>query len=508
MRKIPATMASQHPDHASKPYWYHDEFISVQQETEECFRAFSELGIDEYKWDWEGKFVDESVLERLLSQHYEYFQNSPLGKEKFLTFRLPNPKVETEYRLGRAFMGIISAAGLAKQVSMNTPPLFEVILPMTESAGEMISIQEAFREMTSLRHPLLKLAEEGIKHIEMIPLFEDIDTIMNSDKILETYLVEHQGIFGTKPTYIRPYVARSDPALNAGIVPTVLSIKIAFAKYAQFSKEKNIPLFPVIGAAALPFRGGMTPDNIDQFINEYEGVQTTLIQSAFRYDYPKDQVISAIQRLSDQLPKRKPQQISAEEEESLREIMKIFTSEYQKTIEGIAPLVNKVAGFLPKRRERVQHVGLFGYSRGIGKVKLPRAIGFTAALYSLGIPPEMIGTGRGLRLISNNQFSNSNKNALDLVEKFYVNIRKDLLRAGRYVNKEVLNTLAKQSESWQLIAEDIQAIETYLGEELKPITQEEKAHQNIVSEIFTQLKAGENPQKHIIQAALLRKSLG
>ena len=51
-RKIPATMASQHPDHASKPYWHDNAFIPVQHEYEETYLAYSDLGIDEYKWDW------------------------------------------------------------------------------------------------------------------------------------------------------------------------------------------------------------------------------------------------------------------------------------------------------------------------------------------------------------------------------------------------------------------------------------------------------------------------
>ncbi len=91
MRKIPGTMVSQHPDHASKPYWHKEEYISTQQETHECFLSFSELGVTEYKWDWEGKFVDESIIERLFSEHFEYFKQFPLGQERFLTFRLPNP---------------------------------------------------------------------------------------------------------------------------------------------------------------------------------------------------------------------------------------------------------------------------------------------------------------------------------------------------------------------------------------------------------------------------------
>ena len=37
---------------------------------------------------------------------------------------------------------------------------------------------------------------------------------------------------------------------------------------------------------------------------------------------------------------------------------------------------------------------LFGYGRsldGVGGVTLPRAIGFTASLYSIGVPPELLG---------------------------------------------------------------------------------------------------------------------
>src|SRR5664279_3842876 len=96
-RKIPVTMASQHPDHASVPYWHDSAFITVQNEHKETYLAFSDLGIEEYKWDWEGKLVDESVMERLLGEYYEFFKKNPIGKEIFLTFRLPNPKAETEF---------------------------------------------------------------------------------------------------------------------------------------------------------------------------------------------------------------------------------------------------------------------------------------------------------------------------------------------------------------------------------------------------------------------------
>ena len=241
MRKIPATMVTQHPDHANTPYWHDKPFITTKHEPQELFLSFSELGATEYKWDWEGKLVDESVIERIFSNYYDFFSKKQIGRDFFLTFRLPNPKVETEFRLGRAYMSILAAAGLARYLNLNHKPLFEVILPMTTSAEEMIAVQEAFRELTSLKHPLLKLDSE-LKHIELIPLFEDIETIANSHNILKKYLAYHKEKFGFEPEYMRPYVARSDPALNAGIVPTVLAIKIALSHYADLEKEVGIPM--------------------------------------------------------------------------------------------------------------------------------------------------------------------------------------------------------------------------------------------------------------------------
>lgn len=499
-RKIPATLVSQHPDHASKPYWHTGEFINTHDEIEECYLTFAELGASEYKWDWEGKWVDESVVEKLLSDHHQFFAKNPLGNEIFLTFRLPNPKTETEFRLSRAFLSILTASNMAEHFGLHTPPLFEVILPMTESAEEMIEIREAFREMAGLRHPLHKFSG-GLSDIEMIPLFEQAETIMDSDKIIAKYLDLSEKKFGSRPKYLRPYVARSDPALNSGLVPTVIAIKIALSRYRQFEENHSIPLYPIIGSASLPFRGGLTPLNVESFVKEYAGVRTALLQSAFRYDYPKSIVISAIKKIEQLLPREKAIIIPQAEEKKLRQLVKIFEQFYRPTIEGIAEYINTLASILPKRRERVQHTGLFGYSRGVGQVKLPRAITFTGSLYSLGVPPEIIGTGRGIRAMQE-------QGQLDLIERYYLNLKNDLKRAGGFVNKEVLDKLAKADPAWRGVQGDILAIEKYLGVELGPKNDEERSHYQIVDEIYANLDNHDVLPGLLSEAAKLRKSLG
>ncbi len=494
-------MVTQHPDHAGKPYWHNKTYISTRHEMNEAFLSFSELGATEYKWDWEGKLVDESVLERFLGEHLEYLMKKPLGKENFITFRLPNPRIATEFRLGRTFMNMISSAATAKHLGFKVPPIFEVILPMTENAREMLDLQVAFQELRNLKHPLFKM-ESFLTNLRIIPLFESVERIIDSAKIVEEYLDLYKKEFGKLPPYMRPYFARSDPALNSGVVATVFALKIALSRFRKLEQRIGIPFYPMIGCGSLPFRGGLTPENVKEFANAYQGVRTVTLQSAFRYDYPLPRVKKAIKQLAEILPKQKARLITENDEKELIAIGKVFEKEYKKTVENLAVAINKVSVFVPKRRERVQHVGLFGYSRGDGKVKLPRAITFTASLYSIGIPPELIGTGRGLALAKK-------AGKLDLVEKYYINLKKDLFRAGSYLNKANLTKLASASNAWKDVAKDVEEVERYLGVGLGPHTVNEKKHLALTSRIFEGVKKSSADLSNLMtQAAVLRKSLG
>jgi phosphoenolpyruvate carboxylase len=500
-RKIPKTIASQHPDHASKPYWHTEAFIPAQFETQETLIAFQELGIDEYKWDWEGKLVDESVTERLLGQNYQYFKENQLGKDKFLTFRLPNPYEETEFRVGRAFMGILSAAALAKQVQLHTPPLFEVILPMTESTKSMIDIHEAFREIAGLKHWIFNMQKSQLEHIQVIPLFEQVDVIVNSDKILAEYLIEHEKRFGYQPDYIRPYVARSDPSMNSGHIATVFAIKIALSKYQELAQKTGVEMYPMIGCAKLLFRGGLAPNNVEKFINEYAGIQTILIQSAFRYDYPKEVAVEGIKKINELIPKYKTRQINHSEEKEIIELIRVFEKYYRQTIKEAAPLINEIAKQFPKRRERVQHVGLFGYSRGVGGVSLPRAIKTTGSLYSIGVPPEIFGTGRAIKEIKK-------AGKINLLEKIYINLKQDYIEVGGFLNKQNLSKLAAKDSFWKEVETDVLEIESFLGQALEPQTEEQKQHNIKTSQLLNKFLNGENISDLITETGILRKSIG
>ncbi|MCX7777782.1 MAG: phosphoenolpyruvate carboxylase [Armatimonadetes bacterium] len=506
-RRIPVTMATQHPDNASPPYWKADgnAFIGSYDEVFECYLDFAELGCEEYMWDWEGKFVDEAVVDRLYSEHLDFFQQHQLGRDVFLTFRLPNIWLERSYRLVRAYMSILTADELANDLNMFSPPLFEVILPMCDEARKLIYLQETFEIAANWERQIFVNARP-IYRLQVIPLIEIPELLINAKTLLDDYLGLHREKFGDDPPYIRAFIARSDPALNSGIVTAVLAAKSALCEFADFEEESGIPVYPIIGVGCLPFRGGLSPFTAQLFLAEYSGVRTVTIQSAFRYDYPKEAVERAIQELNSSLRFQwgsKPRWQEGDKEK-LIQLANIFTQQYQEIVEGIAELINELAPLIPSRRERMLHIGLFGYPRGVRGKVLPRAIPFTAVLYSLGIPPEFFGVGRGL-------IQAEQKGLLDILFRYYRNIKFDLQQAGGFLCWENLDLLEKESNLWSKIREDIEICQRMFGLEFGPKNIDHYLHRNLVSSIYRLWRHGGDEkrlQRYIVEAGQIRRSLG
>lgn len=518
MRKIPSTMSTQHPDNASPAFWCKKSFINTTDEIEEAYGIFSNLGCDEYMWDWEGKFVDEAVIDKLFRRYSAYFKKHPLGKEKFLTYRIPNIWAEGGYRLARPFINIVTSADFARELGFYTPPVMEIILPMTRNAEQILKTKETFRRVAQLKCRIFedkrganrrgKRSKRGrcgaacaFSDISVIPLIESVKELENSGKLIEKYLQIHKKTYGRYPQYLRPFIARSDPALNSGIVPAVLASKVALSHFYNLEKKYGVRMFPIIGTGSLPFRGGVNPENIEEVIGDYNGIRTITIQSAFKYDYPQPLVRRALKYIDKTLPRLRPRMLSEKEIDEIKKVNKVFSQYYKNTVERLAPFVNKLAAFIPSRRERLLHIGLFGYSRGIGKVTLPRAIPFTGVFYSIGVPPEFIGTGRGLRWLQKN-------NLLPYVKSLYINLFRDLEHAGKYLNKDNLARLAKKMPVFKEIIEDIQEAENILGVEFGPFRDHHYLHKNLTSNIYFKIKMKSDPANDIIEAAVIRKSLG
>lgn len=500
-RKIPHVMATQHPDNAGVPFWHNDAFVGEQYENEEIYQNFFHLGADEYMWDWEGKIADEAIIEKLMGKHLDDFSKKQLGRDLFVTLRIPNIWEEKTFKLARTYMSVLSAAELMQSLKLNSPPVFEFILPMTKRADQLIHIQDTFQKTAKVHEEIFKTSEFGQGYIHIIPLFESIDDLAGCASVLTDFINAHKKQFKKNPVYMRPFIARSDPALNAGFVPSVVASRMALREMYRMEKKFGVPMYPIIGTGSLPFRGGINPENIEKTLEQYQGIKTVTIQSAYRYDYPLDEVKKSLDYIKKTLAKDNPVTFSDEEFNKLREINEIFRKEYCPVIEKAAGMINEMAAQVPKRRSRMQHIGLFGYNRGVGKTTLPRAINFTAAWYSMGVPPEFIGTGRALKIVKA-------KGLLPLLEKHFFTLRWELKHAGKYLNIENLEDLASKHPWAKLVLDDILLTAEILKIEIGPQKDHHFIHRNLTSTIMLKKHMGMEFGKELVEAGVMRKSLG
>ncbi|MEM1589153.1 MAG: phosphoenolpyruvate carboxylase, partial [Candidatus Bathyarchaeia archaeon] len=398
-------------------------------------------------------------------------------------------------------------------------PIFEVILPFTTSGDELLWLLRYY-EKTIAGVEKVELngsirVEDWIgpfkpKTIEVIPLIEDMESLLKISQIIESY------VRVVKPKFLRVFIARSDPALNYGLVCAVLLCKMAFSQLKKLEEKTGVKIYPIIGVGTMPFRGHLSPENLDRFMREYAGVCTVTIQSALKYDYPLKDVKHVVKILNENLPCGQLVSIEPHEGEVLKGVLEKFMVEYQRVVEKLAPLINGVAGYVPQRRARKLHIGLFGYSRSIGRVSLPRAIPFAAALYSLGIPPELIG----LRALNN-----INEAEWNVLNKYYVNLKHDLEFAGSLLSWRNLNMLAEmidqiakivcasREELRSAISElmkDLEVVGENFSINLEPKTLTQRRHENIVNDFLIAFieQNSQDIQKCLVEAARIRRCLG
>jgi len=296
IKSIPHTMSTQHPDNASIPDWCEGEIIDGEAEIFEAYFAYSNFGCQEVMWDVEGKDVDTHVVRKLITKYPEYFKERILGQDLFLTYRIPNPRVESvEKKIVVETLQNIPIAfdAASKFYNKEVKPIFEVILPFTTSGEEIIWIYNYYKQgivaTENIQIGESLNVKEWIgtfkpKNIQVIPLVEDYTSLMNIDNIISKY------IDLIKPKYMRVFIARSDPALNYGLIDAVLLSRIALSKLKRMENVKDVEIHPIIGVGTMPFRGHLSPENVQQFIDENKGLSTVTVQSALRYDQEESTV--------------------------------------------------------------------------------------------------------------------------------------------------------------------------------------------------------------------------
>lgn len=159
---------------------------------------------------------------------------------------------------------------------------------------------------------------------------------------------------------------------------------------------------------------------------------------------------------------------------------------------------------------------LFGYSRSVGKVSLPRAIPFAGALYTLGIPPEFIGLGA---------LSELSEAEWDALKKHYENFGHDLESVAGFISWRNLNMLAdmyplvakmvnieedKLRSAISNILTDLNIVEENFSLKLGPKSLSQRKYENVINDFLIAFleKDHKEAENRLLEAAKIRKCLG
>lgn len=484
--KVARCMSTQHPDNCNRPPFAHADVLNGDDEVKEAYNSYSNLGITEQLWDFEGKEADGFVVKKLLSQYPDFFRKKQLGKDMHLTYRVPNPDVESEAKvLLETLESIPRSFDAAKQFyGKDLSPVNEVYLPMCTSSKQLIRIAEYYKHFVVGKkdgrvHDLRVkewIGDFKPESIRVTGLFEDRDGILNAHRMAEEFIVNQK-----IKDYQRVWFARSDPALNYGSLATIILVKIGLMRLHEVEKKTSVAILPIIGCGSAPFRGNFKPTNYETILKGYPSVQTYTLQSAFKYDYKEKIVKNAVEGINN--AKRKAP-VFVDEKQALPVADKL-TKAYQEEIVLLADFVNAFSKNVPARRMRKLHTGLFGYARKQQGVHLPRAIGFCASFYSMGLPPELLG----LSAVSSNE--------VDRLSSFYKNFDSDLRSALVYYNKDNLKYFPKE------IQKRIEKVASIVDYEV------DEEHKGLTSLVPLYYKK-KNPklQEVIVEAGKIRGFLG
>ena len=489
-RRISRCMSTQHPDNVRLPFFARSAVMEGEDEVREAFYVFSHLGIREQLWDFEGKEVDNSVVKKLLSNYEPYFNEHILGKDFFLTLRLPNPEVEKQE--GKILLESLDsiprsydAARLFYQENVS-PPVFEVALPMVTSADSVMKVWSYYKNFVIGKSDKTVWKDSTVKEwlgqflpesIRVIPLIETYEAMLSADRIAADIINSAK-----PPEYQRIWLARSDPALNYGSLSAVLLNKIALSRLNRIEEELSIDILPILGSGSAPFRGNLRPDNYEKTMKGYPSVHTFTLQSAFKYDYDEHDVKDAVEGIET----KSPNKAIGIDEDFLFSAIKKVRERFSEDIVELASVVEKISPFIPQRRKRKLHIGLFGYSRAASGVKLPRAIKFCASLYSLGIPPEIFGIGA------------LKEREIDKIGEYYPSLDDDMKDALSFLNEHNMDMLSPNLRG------EVDYVKGIFEHEIN------RGHEKVTSIIRKDLGRG-NPQliaENIERAGWIRGFLG
>jgi phosphoenolpyruvate carboxylase len=492
--RIPVAMLTQHPDSATR-------YVSVQEEPEEAVRGMlpppEGLGADEVMVDFEGKLTpyhQTSQVVMALLQH-----GIQPGDEIRVTPRAPSADKENVFRQLMALMSIVET-NVQAYAPLGRLAVREVVVPMTQTAEQLVAVRRRFRAIEDLGLEEFGLNPSG-EGIQPIPLIEEVPPLLGTASLLKEYLQLCRWS-GYETPYLRVMLGHSDSALGYGMVAAAFSVRAALIDAFEAGDAYDCPVYPIIGVGSLPFRGHLTGPSLHDFLDRFPGTSTVTVQGALRYDHDPAEAPAMIEDLRRSIRQAESRRPDPSDREILGELAVLFSVNYLGTFHKFAQAVAGLSDLVPEQRDRLTRHSPVSYSRQMPKpsrlvdmvgsealrqelrlldqmpelpVPLPRAITFTASLYSIGLPPEFIGTGRGLRAACELY----GEGFIRDMRRWFPGLDEALTFAGRYLDLDVAKDFLPK-DAMQELRQDVDAVEELLGLRLGPRGEEDDFYHTVL----------------------------
>ncbi|MEM0377693.1 MAG: phosphoenolpyruvate carboxylase [Thermofilum sp.] len=378
MVEFPRMMCTQHPDSTLR--------VPAHMEIQEALMAFTAYGCDEVMVDYEGKLTPYSQPREVVAQALE--RGIALGENRFVTVRLPNPQLESADRLVLALVAALSANALSASRA-GTQAVRWLVLPMLSGVDALKEVHQLALKLSGA------IGEDGVQAPLLVPLLESVESLSRVGEYLRV-LVSIQGGDGG----LRVFLGASDSAVSSGHIASSLAVRYALGEVSRESDKLGVEVAPILGMGRPPFRGGVNePSLASREASQYAGYWTVTVQSAIRYDASSQEY----RQFASAVAAQRGAEAESVDARAL-EVVKQAEEYYRKTLVKVSQAILAVVGNVPQTRDRLVWTE---YARrvevGGAVLKLPRAIPFTAACYSLGLPPTFLdapfilqASGRGL----------------------------------------------------------------------------------------------------------------
>ncbi len=499
---VPLAMATQHPDSASR-------YIDANGEVDEAVRdllpfEMGGFGCDEKMIDYEGKLTPYHQM-RWISEQLSRL-GLVAGEDYVLTPRVPNPRLE---QIDRHLFTII--ASLITNAYVESSVKY-VIVPMIESSDELMRLYRRIVILSKMIQEELNVVMR--QDIQVIPLIEDFSVMINVDNVLRRFVVSIKREL--EVDRFRVMMGKSDTAMIYGHVTSIIGIKIALSRLWRLGEEADVKIYPIIGVGKLPFRGNLSQETVREFADTYRWFYTVTIQSGIRFDVGPHAVSKIITELLDNVG-RKPRVYDSDEERLLVDLCRIMTREYLKFIIRIFDKILMLNNFIPKRRDRLE-VAVYSRTLTGGAMftqdpelinmiedrnpVLPRAINFVAAMYTMGIPPVIVGLGRGLREVKRTY----GEHAFELlIREIQPIIAKDLEFDLPLLDLEVSRRYMGE-RPFKLLYDDYEELTNMFSVKMVSGPMVER-HRHLIR-LFSKSVGREECTKYLLEAGVVRGSLG